>query len=544
MKRNKPQILLVALFAALFIAQAAWCADPVRIGVLAYRAKDKTLEEWRPIAAALKKAIPEREFVIDALIYSEMSALISERKYDFLLTNPGHFINLRSTGKLTSPIATLSVGGNGGRITRMGGVMVARADRGDIGGLADIRGKTVAVPGTDSLGGYQTQAYELFKAGVKVPGDVKILVAGMPHDNVIDAVADKRADVGFIRNGVIEAAERDGKLSPGTLKVISQRDHVGFPHKASTALYPEWPFAAFIHTDERLSRRVASALFALEERELDVGQPEVHTFSVPADYAPVEKLLREMRFPPFNSAPEFTPKDVWERYRLEGVTALAAVALITFLGVWLVFLTGKLRREKQRSVEQAERLRESEARLMTLIETEPECVKQLDAEGKLLYMNRAGLDMIEADTFEQVAGVEAALIVTEEYREAFREVTRKVFAGESATLVFETQGLKGGLRWLETHSVPLRDAKGAIISLLSITRDITEQVNAEREREAALAHIKKLEGILPICMYCKKIRDKDNSWDVLEHYISKKTDAQFSHGICPDCLARAEKEAG
>jgi hypothetical protein len=47
--------------------------------------------------------------------------------------------------------------------------------------------------------------------------------------------------------------------------------------------------------------------------------------------------------------------------------------------------------------------------------------------------------------------------------------------------------------------------------------------------------VKQLEGIIPICMYCKKIRDDQNSWNNLEQYISDHSEAMFSHGICPQC---------
>ncbi len=53
--------------------------------------------------------------------------------------------------------------------------------------------------------------------------------------------------------------------------------------------------------------------------------------------------------------------------------------------------------------------------------------------------------------------------------------------------------------------------------------------------EETLAQVKMLEGIIPICMYCKKIRDDHNSWNQLEQYISDHSEAQFSHGMCPKC---------
>jgi hypothetical protein len=56
--------------------------------------------------------------------------------------------------------------------------------------------------------------------------------------------------------------------------------------------------------------------------------------------------------------------------------------------------------------------------------------------------------------------------------------------------------------------------------------------------EAALAQVETLEGILPICAACKKIREKDNAWMPLDEYVSNHTGALFSHGMCPDCMAR------
>lgn len=59
-----------------------------------------------------------------------------------------------------------------------------------------------------------------------------------------------------------------------------------------------------------------------------------------------------------------------------------------------------------------------------------------------------------------------------------------------------------------------------------------------RELEDALSRVKMLQGLLPICSYCKKIRNDRNYWQQVEGYISDHSEAQFSHGICPDCYAR------
>jgi PAS domain S-box-containing protein len=124
-------------------------------------------------------------------------------------------------------------------------------------------------------------------------------------------------------------------------------------------------------------------------------------------------------------------------------------------------------------------LARSEGRLRQIIETEPECVKVLGANGSLLEMNPAGLAMIEADSLEQVRGRSVYRYVAPEHREAFVALTENVLCGGSGTLEFELVGLKGTRRWLETHAVPLRDPEGDNSGLLAITRDVTQRKQAE-----------------------------------------------------------------
>jgi PAS domain S-box-containing protein len=126
------------------------------------------------------------------------------------------------------------------------------------------------------------------------------------------------------------------------------------------------------------------------------------------------------------------------------------------------------------------RLAENEMRMRAIIDAEPECVKLLDAQGRLLTMNPAGLAMVEADALEQVVGESILAVVAPEFRDAFADLMRRVFQGESGTLEFEVVGLRGTRRLLDTHAVPLRDPAGRITALLGITRDITDRKRTER----------------------------------------------------------------
>lgn len=125
-------------------------------------------------------------------------------------------------------------------------------------------------------------------------------------------------------------------------------------------------------------------------------------------------------------------------------------------------------------------LAQSENHLRTILQTEPECIKLLGPKGELLDMNPAGLAMLEADSLDQLLGHNVAELLMPEYKTAFAQLTNEVFKGNTGKLEFEIKGLKGTDRWLETNAVPLKDADGKIISLLGVTRDITESKKAEQ----------------------------------------------------------------
>ncbi len=94
----------------------------------------------------------------------------------------------------------------------------------------------------------------------------------------------------------------------------------------------------------------------------------------------------------------------------------------------------------------------------------------------------------------------------------------------------------------QPYDLVFRELSGANACLRTevAARTAAEEAQARLigELRSALEEVKTLRGIIPICAYCKKIRDDVGMWDRLEAYLSRHSDAQFSHGICPDCLSR------
>ena len=132
-------------------------------------------------------------------------------------------------------------------------------------------------------------------------------------------------------------------------------------------------------------------------------------------------------------------------------------------------------------------LQEQKNFLATILENEPECVKVLGADGKVLQMNNAGLSMLEVNNVEAVNACGGmANFVLPEHRAAFTDLIRRVFGGETGVLEFQVQGKQGTRRWLETHAAPLRDAAGKITYLLGVTRDVSRKREAEHRLSLSL----------------------------------------------------------
>ncbi len=135
---------------------------------------------------------------------------------------------------------------------------------------------------------------------------------------------------------------------------------------------------------------------------------------------------------------------------------------------------------------QARELGDRERLLRAIFDAEPECVKLLSANGRLQLMNHAGLEMIEADSLEQVAGNSVLPLIGASDRAAFSSLTGKVFEGQTGRLEFGIVGLKGTERCMDVHAAPLRDESGVVTAMLGVSRDITERKQAE-------AHLRLLE---------------------------------------------------
>jgi len=123
---------------------------------------------------------------------------------------------------------------------------------------------------------------------------------------------------------------------------------------------------------------------------------------------------------------------------------------------------------------------------------------------------------------------------------------KKVLRGKAAeTHEFPILHTSGETRWILLRTTIVREHHGEIIALEGIASDITGRKREEGERKRlirnlrrALAEVKTLSGLLPICSHCKKVRDDQGYWQQIDAFITEHSDLFFSHGLCPECLTR------
>ncbi|WP_291995497.1 EAL domain-containing protein [Candidatus Accumulibacter sp. ACC003] len=150
-----------------------------------------------------------------------------------------------------------------------------------------------------------------------------------------------------------------------------------------------------------------------------------------------------------------------------------------------------------------EQLVQSEQRLRTIIDTEPECIKIVSQDGRILEMNAAGLAMLEADSLPEVWSKALLDFLVPEHCAAFTALHRRVMGGASGILEFEVIGLKGGRRWLETHATPLPAGDGEAPLLLGVTRDISERKALMVKLAERQAHLHAVLQAIPDLIWLK-----------------------------------------
>jgi sigma-B regulation protein RsbU (phosphoserine phosphatase) len=187
--------------------------------------------------------------------------------------------------------------------------------------------------------------------------------------------------------------------------------------------------------------------------------------------------------------------------------------------------------------------------LAAIVESSADAIYGKNLDNVIVSWNPAA-ERLFGYSAEEIIGQSNAVIYPPHLAGEMREIMTSVRRGD--TLVeHETERLhkNGGAIPVTVTVSPVKNSSGEIIGASSIARDITRQKRAEAERQqliqnltAAAKQVKTLNGLLPICATCKRIRDDQGYWQQVDAYISQHADVVFSHSICPACAEEYERQ--
>lgn len=179
-----------------------------------------------------------------------------------------------------------------------------------------------------------------------------------------------------------------------------------------------------------------------------------------------------------------------------------------------------------------------------LVEQAPIMIWRSNLTMKCDYFNKVWLAFTGRTMAQEIGNGWAEGVHPDDFQKCLEIYTgnfakRKIFEME-----YRLRRFDGEYRWVFDRGVPFDDGKGNFKGYIGSCIDVTQKIEAQEViRKAHEMEVKQLRGLLPICAICKKVRNDSNYWEQIESYISKHTDASFSHGFCPECQAKLIAEA-
>ncbi|MGC1454553.1 MAG: PAS domain S-box protein [Nitrospirota bacterium] len=201
--------------------------------------------------------------------------------------------------------------------------------------------------------------------------------------------------------------------------------------------------------------------------------------------------------------------------------------------------------ERKRAIDA---LRKSEEKYRDLFEHANDAIFIVSVDLRYLDVNKKAVEILGYSKEELLSMKITDLIPPEQIPRSVAEYEKLKVHGSYKIFVGKVRTKDG--RWLDVEvSSSAIIENGTIIGSRDIMRDITDRKKMEGEKEKIFNELKQahdkvnqLSGILPICSYCKKIRDDKGYWKQIELYVRDHSEAEFSHGMCPECAKKVYKE--
>ncbi|WP_417207737.1 PhnD/SsuA/transferrin family substrate-binding protein [Antarctobacter sp.] len=321
-------LLLVCLFTTPTRAQDVE-RSIVRVGVLAHRGWDEGEAQWSQLATYLQAALSGHVVRFVPVTLTSAGPLINAGGLDFLITNPGHYIDLADRYPMSVLATRKRTLPDGAHTLQFGSAVLVRADSG-LSTLADLRGARVGAVAPQAFGGFQLAWFEARAQGVDLFDDpADLAFYGFPQDAIVADVLKGKLDAGVVRSGLLERLVAEGAVPRDTLRALNANVTYTHPEAVSTRLYPEWPFLALAGTDPAMRDAVALAL--LQSAASDLPDP----WGAPVSYHDARTLVSAFSNRAGNAADADvtgTALSVWLSAGMAVTVAALAGALVLLRG--------------------------------------------------------------------------------------------------------------------------------------------------------------------------------------------------------------------
>lgn len=335
--------------------------NEVKIGVLALYGEEEAYSDWNETARYLtevcKQKYPQENnhFSIVPIGFNEIDTIVENNQVDFLIVNSNIYVYLEYTYDI-GRIATLKKKVGDTEQVQFGGIIFTRANHPDIVDLSDINDNTtIAAVAENSLGGYLVQKGELLNNhDIDIDTFSQSPLFLENHKDVIKAILDGQADIGFVRTGTMEEMISDGDISSSDIRVLldysSDEDRIyhkhsdsrEFPFAHSTDLYPEWPIAKLRSTSNELSERVATSLIEMNAEDSAAITAGITGWTIPLNYQPVHELQKSLKVSPYEHYGEVSLRDFFIQYRIWIISILVLAIILLSLFAYTLILNRKI----------------------------------------------------------------------------------------------------------------------------------------------------------------------------------------------------------
>lgn len=342
----------VCIFTAPSLQAAQWT-----IGILALRGEAATRNHWQPLIDYLNATIPDAHFQLRPLDLNGMRDAVNTGSIQFVLTNQAQFVQLNSRYHLRWLSSLRSGMASAGESSTTGSAILVR-NNSQITAAQDLAGKTLGAIDPQAFGGYLLGYNELRNAGMDPEADARVRFVGFPADALLYLLREDAIQAAIVPVCLLESMSSAGLIDKHDFRVLLQKS-TSFPCATSTALYPDWSFAALPGVGDPIADAVTRALLTSPETG-------AWRWGAPASTSDTEALLRQVNRHPEQQRMGQAFSQWLIQHKL--MIALALLAMVVFVAnyAWVMILVNrrgkaleranKQLRSQQRTLEQARQM--------------------------------------------------------------------------------------------------------------------------------------------------------------------------------------------